>query len=105
MKRRLEVTPQARRDLAAILDWYRTELGAAAALKVAATIRKRLQALQAGKLKGASLSPQAPGYSRVVAKRHNIVFRIVGGVLYIVRIVHGAQDMEAVARNLDDPED
>ena len=43
MKRRFEVAPQARRDLAGILSWYQAEMGASAALKVATTIRNRLR--------------------------------------------------------------
>ncbi|MGD9968583.1 MAG: hypothetical protein AB7T59_18850 [Hyphomonadaceae bacterium] len=40
MKRRVEVTPQARRDLALIVLWNRENLGALASLKVARTISR-----------------------------------------------------------------
>jgi hypothetical protein len=42
--RRLFVSPQARRDIAGTIDWYRNELGARAAAKTLATLRAGLLA-------------------------------------------------------------
>lgn len=99
MKRPLDVTPQARRDIAGILDWYRQHLGARAAVKVAQTIRSRLGALSQGRLKGAELV-EGSAYLRAVAKKHVIIFLIDGNAIKIVRVVHGAQDLEAIATDL-----
>jgi plasmid stabilization system protein ParE len=100
MKWLLDVTPQARRDLASILHWYEENLGSRAALKVARTVRSRLSAMEAGRLMGAELTPGS-SYKRVVAKRHVIVFQPEGNALRVLRIVHGAQDLEQVAADLD----
>jgi len=100
MKRRLDVTPQARRDMAAILDWYRENLGARAALKVAHTIRSRLKALEAGRVRGAELVAESR-YMRIVAKSHIVIFLSEADAIKIVRIVHGAQDLEAIATDLE----
>lgn len=99
MKRKVEVTPQARRDLASILVWYRENLGARAALKVAQTIQSRLSAMEAGRVRGAELIPES-SYNRVVARKHVIVFQERGDSLEVVRIVHGSQDLEAIAADL-----
>ena len=96
MKRRFEVAPQARRDLAGILSWYRAEMGASAALKVATTIRNRLRSLESGKLKGSAIWPEAPGYFRVVARKHVIIFKVLPDRLRVVRIVHGGRDIPAL---------
>ena len=96
MMRRFEVAPQARRDLANIISWYRDEMGASAALKVATTIRARLRSLESGKLKGSEILPEAPGYFRVVARKHVIIFKVLPDMLQVVRIVHGARDIPAL---------
>ena len=103
MKRHLDVTPQARRDIAAILEWYRQSLGPRAARKVAETIRTRLGGLELGRVKGSGLVAGSP-YLRAVAKRHVIIFLADDSTIRIVRIVHGAQDLEAVAATLSDKE-
>lgn len=100
MKRRVEVTPQARRDVAAILDWYRQNVGARAALKVAQTIRSRLVSLEDGRALGTELA--SSGYRRLVAKKHIIVLLIEAGTIKVVRVVHGAQDLEAIVSKLSD---
>lgn len=100
MKRKVEVTPQARRDLVAIIQWYRENLGARASLKVARTIQTRLRALEAGRVMGALLAPESQ-FRRAVAKKHIIVFRDRGDELEVVRIVHGSQDLEAIAADLE----
>lgn len=89
MKRTVEVTPQARRDLASNIVWYRENLGARAAVKVAQTIQSRLGAMEAGRVRGAELIPESR-YKRVVARRHVIVFRERGDILEVVRIIHGS---------------
>jgi plasmid stabilization system protein ParE len=99
MKRRLDVTPQARRDIVSILGWYRENLGARAAQKVAQTIQSRLRSLESGRVKGAELTGGS-SYMRAVAKKHVIVFTADDATIRLVRIVHGSQDMEAIAAEL-----
>lgn len=100
MKRKLDVTPQARRDVAAILEWYHENVGARAALKVAQTIQSRLLALQAGRVAGSALS-ESSSYMRAVAKKHVVIFLPLHDRIQIVRVVHGSQDLEAIAQELD----
>ncbi len=100
MKRRLEVTPQARRDLVAIIDWYRQNLGARAALKVARTIQARLLAMEAGRAAGDYLT-EGSLHKRIVARKHVIVVHEREGLMRIVRIVHGSQDLDAIAEQLE----
>jgi plasmid stabilization system protein ParE len=99
MKRKVEVAPQARRVLASIILWYRENLGARAALKVAQTIQSRLSAMEAGRVRGAELGPESR-YKRVVARKHVILFCERGDILEVVRIIHGSQDLEAIAADL-----
>lgn len=101
MKRRLDVTLQARRDVAAIIEWYRENLGARAALKVAQTLRSKLAALEAGRTRGAAAVTASP-YQRAVAKKHVIIFMLEDDAIKIVRIVHGAQDLEAIVAGLEE---
>jgi plasmid stabilization system protein ParE len=100
MKRRLEVTPQARRDVAGIQAWYHENLGARAARKVAETLQSRLRALERGRVKGAELAGGSR-HRRALAKKHIVIFRTKEDVIWVVRIVHGSQDLEAVAAQLD----
>jgi plasmid stabilization system protein ParE len=101
MRRRLDVTPQARRDVESILAWYRTNVGARAALKVAQTIRSRLNALESGRARGAALAGGSR-HQRVIAKKHVLIFLVRDDTIMIVRVVHGSQDLEAIAAALDD---
>lgn len=103
MKRRLDVTPQARRDVAAILEWYREHLGAKAALKVAQTLRSRIASLAEGRVRGAD-AVAASSYMRVVARKHVVVFLLEADAIKIVRIVHSAQDLEAIVSDLEEGE-
>jgi plasmid stabilization system protein ParE len=100
MKRRLEVTPQARRDFVGILAWYRENMGARAVQKVAQTLRARLRALESGRVKGIDLVGGSK-HLRAVAKKHVLIFRSEEDVIWVVRIVHGSQDMEAIATKLE----
>jgi|CXWL01.1.fsa_nt_gi plasmid stabilization system protein ParE len=61
--------------------------------------------MEAGELVGAKLASGVSRYMGVVARRHVIVFRAQGDALLIVRIVHGAQDIEAIAAQLEAGED
>lgn len=103
MKRKLDVTPQARRDVAEILNWYRQNMGARTALKVAQTIQSRLVSLAEGHVSGSDLS-HASRYRRAVAKKHVVIFSWVGDTIKVVRVVHGSQDLEAIARDLKEGE-
>lgn len=103
MKRALDVTPQARRDVVAILDWYRKNVGVKAALKVAQTLRTRLNSLATGRVRGAEVD--GSHYMRAVAKKHVIIFLAAPDAIRIVRIVHGAQDLDAIVASLDEEEE
>lgn len=100
MKQRIEFAPQAKRDLSAILKWYRENLGARAALKVARTIDGKLRSIAAGRSPGAAVADS--NYVRVVARKHVIILVMRGEIAQIVRIVHGAQDLEVIAADLSE---
>jgi plasmid stabilization system protein ParE len=100
MKRRLDVTPQARRDLVAVINWYRENVGARAALKVAQTMQLRLAAMESGRVRGAPLRTDSQ-FMRVVAKKHIIIFVASASLIQIVRIVHGSQDLDAIVDQLE----
>lgn len=103
MKRKLDVAPQARRDVSEILDWYRQNLGARAALKVAQTIQSRLAALAEGRVSAAELS-SVSRFQRALAKKHVVIFSVDSDTIRIVRVVHGSQDLEAIAQKLEEGE-
>src|SRR5262245_11801222 len=94
--RKLLVTPQASRDFAAIIDWYRQELGASAAAKAGRTIQAGVRACTRVSLSQAKRADLSEGYFRVVAKSHIIVFQINENTARIVRILHGARNIAAI---------
>lgn len=92
-QRRLAVTPQAQRDLAAIIAWYRRELGALAASKAARSIQAGIRAAARIELSRARREDLPEGYFRVVARAHLIIFKVEQNTAKIVRILHGARDI------------
>lgn len=99
MKQRLlVVTPQARRDLLAIVEWYRVEMGAAAAAKAARTIKAGFVAAARIHATAAQREDLPEGYYRVVARSHLVIFQIMGDETCIVRIVHGSRDVPPLLR-------
>jgi plasmid stabilization system protein ParE len=97
-RRSLVVTAQARRDLTAIVDWYRTELGSRAAAKALRSIRAGFVAATRIEPSAAQRADLPEGYYRVVAKAHLVIFQIVGDETRIVRVVHGARDLPPLLR-------
>lgn len=97
-RRRLVVTPQAHRDLHAILEWYRKELGAAAAAKALRSIRAGFVAATGISRAAARRDDLPAGFYRVVAKAHLVIFRIEGKEVQVVRIVHGSRDIPPLLR-------
>lgn len=75
-------------------------MSAGAAIKVGRTLQAKLRAIASGRVKGVELALEASAYLRAVTPRHVIIFRVRADVIQIVRIVHGAQDLEAIAADL-----
>lgn len=100
--RRLAVTPQAQRDLAAIVAWYRRELGALAAAKAARSIQAGVRAAARIELSRARREDLPEGFFRVVAKTHLVIFEIENDTAKIIRILHGARDIAALLEPKDD---
>jgi plasmid stabilization system protein ParE len=96
MKRRLVVTPRARREFLAIVEWYRSELGAGAAAKVARSLRTGIEAATRINPEAATREDLPEGYYRVVARAHLVIFRIEGDKIRVYRIVHGARDLPSL---------
>jgi plasmid stabilization system protein ParE len=92
-RRKLLISPRARRDLLSIRDWYRDAFGPATAAKAVRTLRAGLRAATTISLTAASRPDLPDGYYRVVAKAHLVIFQVRGGASYVVRIVHGARDL------------
>lgn len=40
-------------------------------------------------------------YMRIVAKKHVVIFALADDAIRVVRVVHGAQDIEAIASDLE----
>ncbi len=97
--RRLVVAPQARRDLEAIVLWYRREVGVAAAAKAARSIHAGIRAAAQIDLATARRHDLPDGFFRIVARAHLVVFRVEADVAQIVRILHGARDIAALLEN------
>jgi len=97
--RQLAVTPQAQRDLAAIIAWYRRELGALAASKAARSIQAGIRAAARIELSRARREDLPEGYFRVVARAHLIIFKVEQNTGKIVRILHGARDIATLLEN------
>lgn len=97
-RRRLVVTPQAHRDLHAIVVWYRKELGAATAAKALRSIRAGFIAATGISRAAARRDDLPEGYYRVVAKAHLVIFRIENDEAQVVRVVHGSRDIPPLLR-------
>ncbi len=97
-RRRLVVTPQAHRDLHAIVAWYRKELGAATAAKALKSIRAGFIAATGISRMAARRDDLPEGFYRVVAKAHLVIFRIEGDEVQVVRVVHGSRDVPPLLR-------
>lgn len=94
--RQLAVTPQAQRDLSAIIAWYRRELGALAASKAARSIQAGVRAAARIELSRARREDLPEGYFRVVAKAHLVIFTVENDTAKIIRILHGARNITAL---------
>jgi plasmid stabilization system protein ParE len=70
-------------------------MGPAAAAKVMGTLQAGLRVVTTISLAAATRMDLPPGYLRVVAKRHVIVFRVVADSARVVRVLHGARDIPA----------
>lgn len=95
-RRRLVVSPRARREYLSIVEWYRSEMGAGAAAKAARSIRAGIEAAASIDLAVATRADLPDGFYRVVARPHLIIFRIEGDAARIYRIVHGARDLPSL---------
>ena len=92
----LAFTVAASADLNGIWDYTETKWGLAQARKYTTEIRAICHALATGQKRGRATSARS-GYQKYPCGAHVIYFRDLGDTLEIVRILHGAQDVE---RNL-----
>lgn len=99
VKYRIVVLPRAKGDLQEIDD-YLAAANAAAADRFAENVRKTLQLQASLPTPGSpwhSLNPALAGlrWTRVKGFRKYLIFmRIEESVLYVVRVLHGARDLE-----------
>jgi len=92
----LSFSPRAAADLDGIWDYSAENWGPAQADRYIDELRDTCRALASGQKRGRDVSAR-PGYWKYPCGAHVIYFRDPGETLEIIRILHGAQDVE---RNL-----
>ena len=81
-------------DLDSIRDYTRKEWGAAQAAKYIRSIRAIVGNAASAPMLAAPIGNHRPEYRKVTAGTHIVFFRINGEAIEIVRILHGAMDIE-----------
>ncbi|UFS65732.1 type II toxin-antitoxin system RelE/ParE family toxin [Paracoccus denitrificans] len=89
----LAFTVAATVDLEEICNYTEGEWGLAQARRYAEELRDTCHALASGERRGRKVDVR-PGYMKCRSGSHIIFFRDLGDTLEIVRILHGAQDVE-----------
>lgn len=89
MKYSVAVLPSAWEDLKQIEDYYLITFGADTALKVSDSLLNAMERLETFPDSG-SLTPDhwlnRQGYRMVICKKHVIIYRLIGDIIYIYHI-------------------
>jgi len=93
----LAYSAQARADIAEIWDDVATERGDIFADSVVDRLTRRAEALQEHPLMGPARRDIDPEARVLVTSRWLILYRIVGDVVQVVRVVDGARDLRKIA--------
>ena len=81
-------------DLDAIRDYTRKEWGAAQAARYVRSIRVVVSNAASAPMLAAPIGDHRPGYRKVTVGAHIVFFQFNGEAIEIVRILHGAMDIE-----------
>jgi toxin ParE1/3/4 len=96
------VTEQAEADLADILE-YLEERSPAAAERLATAIDQRGQLLAEFPKMGRVREELAPGLRSVAIEQYLLFYRVTESAVEILRILHGARDIESIMKAEDAP--
>ena len=94
-KCRVEILPSAWQDLNSIADFHLTMVGAASAQKITDRILDVLEKLEDFPLMGALHQDEVLArmeYRKVLCGDYICIYKLIGEVVYVYRIVHGATD-------------
>lgn len=95
-------TPRAALDVIEILERMERR-SSSAARRLEQSLRQRFELLGKVPGMGRSRDDLHPGMKSVVVDRYVIFFRVTDVAVEILRVLHGARDLEAIFR--DDPPD
>jgi toxin ParE1/3/4 len=94
-------TEQAEADLVEILD-YLDQRSPAAAERLAAAIDERCGRLGGLPELGRVRDELAPGLRSIVVEKYVIFYRVTPAAVEVLRILHGARDVEGLMKSQDD---
>lgn len=95
--RRMILTPAARRDYRAILDYLLIH-SEAAAEQLTADLNERVRLLAGQPRTGRPRDDLAPGVRTTVVGRYVVLYRFTDELVEVLRIIHGSRDVERVFR-------
>ena len=90
---RLKLLARAREDMIHLRRYSRREFGAAAADRLVDDIEHAFLLLREHPFAGAEFSATVCGIRLFPARGHRIFYRVVEGVIEIVRVLHHARDV------------
>jgi len=94
-------SPDALADLDAIWNYYVRVAGRNTADKVSREIGKVVCVIEDHPLAGRSRAEVRPGLRSVAASPHVVFYRVADGLVEIVRVLDGRQDIDAILTNPD----
>lgn len=90
---RLKLLAKAREDMIHLRRYSRREFGAAAADRLVDDIERAFLLLREHPFAGSEFSEAISGIRLFPARGHRIFYRVVEGVIEIVRVLHQARDV------------
>jgi toxin ParE1/3/4 len=94
---RYKITPAARSDLDEVWDYLGVQKeNPTAAYRQVEMLYDKFSLLAANPLLGEVRNDLGPDLRSFVARKYVVVYRVIGGRIEIVRVVHAARDIRAV---------
>jgi toxin ParE1/3/4 len=90
---KLIISPNAYRDLLAVAEYIMSE-NPEAALSILDEIEIALNRLKDFPFMGVVRDSLRPGYRLIVVGNYNVLYKVENDRIYVVRILHHAQDVE-----------
>lgn len=98
---RVRITRLARSDIRSVFDYLESVVGTGKAREISAEIRERCVGLSRMPERYQMLAGfEDAGLRRRVYRDYLIVYRIIRGQVEVIRVLHGASDIEAHLKDL-----